>query len=831
MLKNNNGAVITRMSLSSLKNNRRRNGILVFAVTLSTFLLFTILTVGLTWFHMQAVQNLRIKGGDHDAVLYGGFSEKQKKVCEENKEIKTVGTEGLAGWSVSTEKDSTLHSVLVWSDEVMWKQIMEPARTKTEGHYPEKSNELMVTEKALEDCGMEKLDVGDRFTLTYGDKKGEHTKEFIISGMWDGYGDKQVFYVSKSFFEESGFTLEDVGRGLIFVKFKSRIVTEEVQKELEKSLDLNKKQSLLFSSETASSVQILVGVIGLVAVVCISAYLLIYNIMYLSVSGNIRYYGLLRTVGMTGHQIHQFVLRQMCLVGGMGIAAGLILGTAMSFGIIPGVVKILGIRQNDIHISFHPAIFLLSILIVGVTVWLGSRRPAKMAMAVSPMEALGHRVLEGKKESHEAGRGSLLWRMAGERVVRDKKKTVLVMTALGTCLSFFLCMVTLVQSQGARTVVSNAWMNSDLLVRNDTMVMEEQSKWKPLLDRELLQTIREDQAVKEVHPQTCAQVVIPWEEDFIEYWNREFYEMWMEENYEDVREDYQKHPEKYYSFIIGIDRAEFEKLNSTLEHPLEWEDFVKGKECVIAQADLELKEEKILGKEISFYRFGDDTQSFQITIGGMTNDYYYANMQTTEPTLIVSDTYLKSIVKDPYVLKAGILYEKEYDEQVEARILKLLEESPYHKDFYHESKIEEMKDIKKAQGNMMGIGIGITCILALISIVNYINTSVGNIQSSQVEIAIMESIGMAKKQVKKLLIREGVLVACGSLLLMMSLGMGVTYALYQSMNYRGVPFAVPILPMLGAVAVVLLVCVTVPLLAYRSMKKQGSIVERIRRFE
>ena len=830
MLKNNNDAVIMKMAFSSLKNNRRRNGIMIFAVMLSAFLLFTILTVGVTWFHMQDVQNLRMKGGDYDAVLYGGFNEKQRRVCEENEAIEAVGMQGVAGWSVSTEYDSTLHSGLIWSDEVYWKQMMEPARAKTEGRYPKASNELMATKEALEDCGMDDLGVGDRFTLNFADNKGEHTREFIISGMWDGYGDKKAFYVSKSFFEESGFKLEDTGRGLLYLKFKSRIVTEEVQKEVEKSLELNKKQRFIITSETASSVQMLAGVIGLAAVTCISAYLLIYNIMYLSVSGNIRYYGLLRTVGMTGRQIRQFVLRQMCLVGGMGIGAGLILGTALSFGMIPRVVKVLGIRQNDIQISFHPGIFLLSILIVGITVWMGSRKPAKMAMAVSPMEALGHRVLTGKKQSHKAGRGSLLWRMAGERVVRDKKKTVLVMAALGVCLSFFLCMVTLIQSQGARTLVSG-WMESDLLVTNDTMQMEEESKWKPLLDQELMKKIREDQAVKEVHSQTGVQVVIPWEKDFMEYWMTKFYDMWMDEEYVDVREDYQKHPEKYYSFLIGIDKTEFEHLNSTLEHPLDWKDFAEGKECVFYQNDLDVKENQTIGKEFVFYRYGDESQSYRITIGGMINDRYYANLLGTAPTLIVSDAYLKRIEKDPYVLKANILYEEEYDEELEGRILKLLKASPYHKDFSYESKIETMKDVKKSQGNMMGIGIGITCVLALISIVNYVNTSVGNIQSSQVELAVMESIGMTKKQVKRLLIREGILFAGGSLLLMMTLGMGVTYYLYQSMNYRGVPFAVPIIPMIGAAAVILVVCVMVPLLAYRSMEKQGSIVERIRRFE
>ncbi|MCQ4691327.1 hypothetical protein NE575_18985, partial [Clostridium sp. SL.3.18] len=69
---------------------------------------------------------------------------------------------------------------------------------------------------------------------------------------------------------------------------------------LEKSLELGEKQRLIYMSDSASSVKIMAGMAGLILIMCISAYLLIYNILYLSVSGNTRYYGLLQTVGMCG---------------------------------------------------------------------------------------------------------------------------------------------------------------------------------------------------------------------------------------------------------------------------------------------------------------------------------------------------------------------------------------------------------------------------------------------------------------------------------------------------------------------------------------------------
>lgn len=132
---------------------------------------------------------------------------------------------------------------------------------------------------------------------------------------------------------------------------------------------------------------------------------------------------------------------------------------------------------------------------------------------------------------------------------------------------------------------------------------------------------------------------------------------------------------------------------------------------------------------------------------------------------------------------------------------------------------------------MMEIGLGMVFILAFIGILNYVNTIVGNIRSREVEISVMESIGMTGTQVKKMLITEGLLFAGGSLFLTASAGTAVTYFLYQSMNYRDIPFKIPLLPMLGATAAILLVCTVIPVVSYGKLEKRGTVVERIRGFE
>ncbi|MDO4941215.1 MAG: ABC transporter permease [Lachnospiraceae bacterium] len=830
MLKNNNHAIITHMAKRSFTVNKRRNGIIIFAIALSSFMLFTILTVGVTWIQMQKRQNIRQAGGEWNAFIYGGFTSEQKKICQNNSNIKAVGSTGFCAWAVSTKYDSTLHSIFVWADDTMWNTINRPAMNHIDGHYPQNENEVMTTREALEDCGLKNLAVGDSFTMTYEDNRGEHTKRFTISGIWDGYGDKKVFYISKSFFEQSGFTLEDYGRGFLYLKLKSPIITKKSLNELEQSLNLGKKQRFLINSDTQTSVQILLGLFGLVFITCLSAYLLIYNIMYLSVSGNVRYYGLLQTIGMTGKQVYRLIQKQMLFVGFLGIAAGILAGVAAAFGLIPTVIKTLGIREDDISIAFHPLIFLLTLLIAVVTIYIGSKKPAKMAMQITPIKALGYRPHTGRTHPHKARNGKLLWRMAWEHLCRDKRRSITVIAALGICLSFFLCMTTLIKSQGPRTIVSST-MDEDIIINNDTMQMTTKEKWKPLLNDTFLTELKQIPNISKIHPIVNTQIIVPWGPGFADYWMREFYDMWMNEKYTDIIKDYKAHPEKYPSFLAGIDKEEFQILNETLESPIDETDFLSGKSCILFQNGLKLDKKKTLGKSITFYPDESNAQACQLTIQGITDDTYYANLLGTAPTLIVSDAFVRRISSDPYISRIRVNYQKEYDEVTENKIVKLMKKSPYSKDFSHNSKIESMKEVKKSQGNMLNIGVGITFVLALIGMMNYLNTSLGNIQNRQVELAIMESIGMTGKQVKSLLIRESLLYAAASLLLTLTFGLGITYILYQSMNYRNVPFAVPILPIAAAALAIMALCIVIPLSAYRAIEHSESIVERIRKFE
>lgn len=834
MLANNNKHIINKMAVRSLKSNKRKNFIILLAIALSAFMLFSVFTVGITYFKMQWLQNVRLNGADFDAIMYG-LTKEQQEICDNNSDILKTGLIAICGSIVETDADDTVNSGFIYADDIYWNEMMKPAREWVKGNYPKKSNELMATKAALKQCGFENLNIGDSFSATYTDGTGQkHTKEFVISGMWDGYSVKSAFYVSKEFFEQSGYELSDVGCARYFIDFKQKIITEQEQTDFIDSMNLSKQQRLFFTGEFGHSLPLLFGMLALVFITCLCAYLLIYNILYLSVSGNVRYYGLLQTVGMTSKQIYLLINRQMIILGGLGILFGILFASGISFIIIPSIVQTMGIHLNkvgNIEISFSPVVFIVTILLIGFTIYIGSRKPVKMAINITPIEAIGYRPLSGIKKLKKTRSGNLTWRIVKEQVLKDKKKSSIIVLSLAVGLSVFLCLTTMIESQGARTMMSN-FMEMDLIIENDTLKKENQQSWKQIITNDFISQIKNNKNIKEYHLLYEAQITVPWEREFSDIWMKEFYDMWMSIPYSDDIEEYKAYPENFGSFLIGIDDKDFDYLNETLENSIDKNDFIRGKTCVLYRNGLEFKDDDLRGKSVTCadYDNSENTRTFEIA--GLTDESHYIGaLLGTPPTIIVSDRVIKDFVKEPLIQKVSIRYNTEYDEYTENQMLDLMQSSPDKDDFSYESKIEELEYIEKAQGNMMEIGIGIALILALIGIMNYINTVIGNVQNRQVELSILESVGMTDKQINLMLIIEGLVFATSSLFLTATIGLGITYIIYQSMNYRGIDFAVPLIPVLVMVVFIVFICISVPLLTRNILIKHESIVERIRKFE
>lgn len=828
MLSNNNQVVIKNLAKASLVHNRRRYLVMFLAILLSAFMLFSVLTVGATYFKMWRIQNLRLNGAEFDAIMYGATDAQLEKL-KSNADITDVGVLAIAGFIDGSEKNDMADTSLVWVDDTYWNKMQAPAKKYVKGHYPEKKNEVMVTPKALEECGIRDYGIGDSFRVKWTDTQSvQHNLDFTICGIWDGYGPRNMLYVSKSFYDTSGWSLDSVGSGRILMNFRQKIMTTAQQNAFTTSMNLSKKQKIFFMTELGNSLPLYLGLLALLLVTCVCAYLLIYNIMYLSVTGNIRYYGLLQTVGMTGRQIYRLIYRQMLIVGAGGIVLGIAGGCGISFFVIPSLVKAFGIRDK-VQVVFHPAIFVLTVLLVAATIYIGSRKPAKIAVTVSPIEANRYstEIMPHGKTHLTREKGNVIGHMGARKVFAEKKKTLISILSLAVGLSVFVCVITLLRSQGPRTIVSSAW-NDDMEISN-RLLSKDGAKWKEVMDDVFLQKIANTDGVQEVHTVTTAQAMIPWEPEFADKWMREFYEMWMEISYEDEKKEYQEHPENFGTVLVGIDNKNFEILNESLEQPIDAKAFQQGKTCVIYRNGLAVKDRDLIGKTVYAAELGNGNHAFSFEIAGVTDDSMMTGpIAGYPPTIIISQDALAALHLDTYTYKTCVYYNKAYDTATQSRVEQIVADSKDARCMKMVSKIESMEELKAAQGNMTGVGIGISLILAVIGVMNYINTIIGNIANRRKELAILESIGMTRKQMNHMFMREGSAYALGSILVTIVVGLPITWGLYQSMNYMNVPFFLPIGPISIVVFLLLVICVGAPLISLNAMCKTGSVVERIR---
>jgi len=828
MLANNNKAIINKLAKNSVRADRKQYGILFFTIVLSAFMLFCVFTTGITYLNSSRLQNTRLSGSEYDIATMNGFTKEQLETLQQNPDIESVGIESYAGFIKSTEFDNTVEIGLLWCDEVFWEKQMAPARTQLEGYYPKEKNELMVTKDILKACGNENLSTGDSLVLTYENNTGVYTDEFVISGIWDGYGDRTAAFVSKAFYEQAGYDLKK--EGILCIKLNRNYVLPSAIDSIEDSLDFSSRQIFAPTSYIENSFKLLLGICGLALIICMSAYLLIYNILYLSVSGKIRYYGLLQSLGMTKKQLMNFIAKQMAPVSIWGILAGALLGIVSCVKLVPYIMGISGIGADNLELRFNPVILLISVAVTAVSILCGIRKPIEIAAKVTPVEAAKYREATSKGKGYKAKKKkAFFWEMAFEQLCKGKKKTVVVLLSLATSLSVFYCLTTIITSQGERTVMPNYW-NGDLIIQNQTQTSEDMASLKPAIDSSLIKEIEKTEGVEDFHLVEGVAVSFPYDEDgFALMWLANYVERTPYISYEETLADYRENPDKYYGMLKGIDEEEFDYLNQSLggaAAAVSKEDFLSGKVCIVQYAGSEIPEEYI-GRKVDF---AFQNQQHEIRVGAVSYEMYYGG-RNIGPTLIVSQDYLEKLSSQQAVLSMNISYDNSYNEEAENRIMSLLENSPYSNDLYVESRYENMKKIQDSQGNMMKIGVTIALLLLFVGALNYVNTIASGIQTRKLTFSVMESIGMSRKQTERLLIREGILYAMFSVFITLTAGSVITYICFQSMNYMEIPFRIPVIPLMGGILLIMLLCVMTPIITYRKTVNNRPVAQRLREYE
>ena len=484
-MKVSNRKCIRHLAWKSLLASRTRNLIAIAAIALTAVLFTSLFTIALSINEGFQQSNFRQVGG----FSHGGFKYLTEQQAEELKDDPLIGQWGerrFLGMPTGVPFNKS-HVEVSWCDEneAHW-MYCDPV----EGSLPEEGTDQAATDThVLELLGIEP-EIGAAFTLTFDVDGHETTQSFTLSGWWE-YDEAIVanhILVPESRVDavlaEVGVDPNDpadtmTGAWNLDVMLKSG--ARHIEQDLNRILANHGYQS-----ETAGEDYIRTGVnwgytgarisdlvdpmtiIAIAAVVLLiifTGYLIIYNVFQISVAGDIRFYGLLKTIGTTPRQLRRIIRLQALTLSAAGIPIGLVIGWLIGGRLTPVIVA----RLNGIvpMTSVSPWIFLVAALFALFTVLLSCRRPGRMAARVSPVEAVRY-TEGGSRKARSKGRRARKvnpFTMAWANLGRSRGKTVVTVLSLSLAVVLLTVTVNFAGGFDMDKYVSN-FTASDFIVAN-----------------------------------------------------------------------------------------------------------------------------------------------------------------------------------------------------------------------------------------------------------------------------------------------------------------------------------------------------------------------------
>ena len=310
-----------------------------------------------------------------------------------------------------------------------------------------------------------------------------------------------------------------------------------------------------------------------------------------------------------------------------------------------------------------------------------------------------------------------------------------------------------------------------------------------------------------------------------------------ENDINDLISFYKENP--YSTSVVAISPDVLKKYNRAARQKIDIEQFEKGEACIISSHLKSIEDsEKMTGKTITI-KSENGTDSIDIKSGAcltMTDNdkafdiAYLWNRAGAPECIIVSKNALDKLTSNPYINSITMNCNEHMAPYVTSTVKNLINACPavVHSDI----KSEIIQDFKSSMTSMNILTSGISLTLILIGIINFINVMLTGVWSRRTELAVMESVGMTKKQVRKMLMSEGLCYAFISILLIGSIGNAIIYFVVK-LAMQVADYAVynyPVLLMLAMFAAILLICAVVPALVYRIISKE-SITDRLKNIE
>lgn len=792
--RNNNGKYIWNLAVSSIKNNRMRNIFIILTIVLSATLLSGMLSFITAFFTSQerAVEKMQ-------HVIYKDLNLEQIDALNKNEDIEYLALNKFG--KVISKDDYSFYPVYFPEKQGPIKQA-----AIIEGTFPQELNEAAVFSGFLKALGKESR-LGENFEITFLDGS---TETFTVSGILEGNPSNKMypFAVSKLYADQGGSMKEINYDALVKIKDAKSLTSEGFKRlavdiasacKIERQ-NVNDNSYFADTLMGAKKMQIIGTAAGIAIGLIFVSILVIYSVFYISVVGRIRQFGQLRTIGMTKKQIRNMVTREGWILSVFAIPAGIVIGVIGGF-----LLKSDGFSWSNTGMTA-----LMTVVIELFTVLFSIRRPAKMAAAVSPIEASRFNAYEGKVRkgnTRKLARKITPLSMAKMGFARNRKKSTMTMISMGVGGILFMTASIYLNSfsQEGYSRQSEFAIGEYMISFSGNVTQNLEHGFNDLqldnpLNESLIQQIEQIDGVKKVYVNQKARV------------------------------NYLMNGQSAVDGIMTFSRSDVKEMQSKIkEGTLDYDRMTENNEMLIQNNSL-LKEiygaNLKLGEKLELTFYNGNTVKETFTASAFMGSDFYKNKDSS--IIWMTEDSMRRIMGD---MNLNLTLIVSTDQTKEAEITAALSKIVDGDQRIAMDTLQERMDADElSYTRLSGMLLGICCFIIAFSLINLVNTLITNIVTRKQEFAVLQSIGMTERQLSRMIQYEGFLLAAVNLGFTLVLGTGAGLLIIKLMDQIGVDymhFKFPVWYFLGYGVFTILIPVLVSSAAIYIFRKQP-VVERIR---
>lgn len=850
MLRNNNQEIIKKLSTRNFKVNKIRNLVSIIAIVLTTVLFTSLFTVGYSM--LDAFNNYKMmQYGMSTHVQIQDVNDEQIKKIKNNELVdsKSIGIVKNIYSAINPEFSTQTVNVTVYD-----KQSIENTGTveMIEGSLPKSKDEIVMPTKVLD---MLKLPykVGTEVNITIPELKDKkltgksESYKFRLSGYYKYKTTTSLplhdIYVSEAFYDEYKQNKEVDAMCVTFNFIKSKDLEGQLSQVLSDIQPYSGKATInpVFLDSQANNISEMINnvlpILLMAALILLSGYLLIYNIFYISVVKDINHYGLLKTIGTSPKQIKKLIIKQANKICLITIPIGLALGYTLGKIFIPMVGSMMDGLKITSFKTFSPVIFVFATVFSYITVRISCNKPAKIASNVSPVDAVRYndRSTNVKRKLKKGKSGSKIYKMAFTNIFRNKRKAYLVLISMSLSCIIFLAVSTIITSSNPERAADGILIGDVEIEHGLAQYAKYEEKKVLPIDNQLIKDIQNIKEVKSVEKIYKDSGRVIYEGDLKEEILTQKIEEKHKKDFFDGKDprEVAKEQNSISLDLTGVSSGnamknmienselEFWGKANVIQGNLDIDKFNKGGYVIlVGHKDSKIKVgDKIDFKYLNKFFEKDGYTENQFEVMAIIDGAENFNL-----SMYVNENDFKKVVENPYIQKLIVDTSDKNKVAKEVKNLNGKYNNPYTQ---VNSKQVYIDEARKFQSSLNIIGMSAVFIIGLIGVLNFVNTMITSIISRKTEFAMMEAIGMTKKQLKKMLLLEGLYYGVIITFVNITIGSLSTLLGYNIMQLRFSTYTYPVGSLITCTIALFLVCLIIPLAVYSSVNKD-SIIDRIR---